>query len=646
MKLSSPLIHSLTLCIFLVIAPHAEHLPLWVSALSAMLLGWRVYLTYNHHSLPSRWLLLLITLASVAAIGIHFHSLFGREVGVTLLTLLAALKLMELRNTRDAISLIFLACFIIITHFFYSQSIATALLMCATLFVIVSTWLRIHAPNITLSAQLRMTSSLLFLSLPLMFILFILFPRVQGPLWGLPQDAYNSSGLSDTMSPGSMSKLTLSEAVAFRVSYQTKMPRRDQLYWRGPVLWNYDGRTWTTGVSTSQNAPQLDATTPPVSYSVTLEAHNKKWLYALDMPAAIPANTVLTDDFQLLNKEAVNTRLRYQVSSNLSYHANPDESVAQRQRALQLPPQLNPRSMELATSWRAAQHDDAQVVQTALRFFSENNFSYTLEPPLWGRDGVDDFLFKNQQGFCEHYASAFVYLMRAAQIPARVVTGYLGGEFNEVGNYTIVRQSDAHAWAEVWLPGRGWVRVDPTAAIATERVERNLAAAVKDNATLPYMARHPPQWLSALRFNFDALSNQWNQWVLGYDSERQFAFLTRLGMQDVGWESMVRNLVLALSTGVGLFSLYLFRHLLIRETDPVQAAWLKICAKLAKLGLPRATHEGAANYARRVALARPKFAADFLAIAQQYQAIRYGNAENHKQSQQAFLAASKQLRFK
>lgn len=627
--MNKPLIYSLIVCVFLVTAPHAEHLPLWVAALSAMLLIWRAYLAHTGAPLPARWLLMVITLGGVLAIGMSFHTLFGREVGVTLLMLLSALKLLELRGKRDAIALIFLSCFLLITHFFYSQSIVTAALMLSSLFVIVATWLRIHAPNIASRAQLRIVAILLLQAIPLMLVLFVFFPRVQGPLWGLPQDAYNSSGLSDNMSPGSLSKLTLSEAVAFRVTYQNKTPRRDQMYWRGPVLWQYDGRTWTAGVAPFSAAmPQYGKTSQSVSYSVVLEPHNKHWLYALDVPTLLPANAHFSDDMQIISKDEVTTRIHYDMSSSLVYQANREETPAQRQRGLQLPAGLNPRALALAASWRATWHDDANIIQAALKLFNQEKFIYTLEPPLLGRDAVDDFLFQTRQGFCEHYASAFVYLMRAAGIPARVVTGYLGGEFNALGNYTIVRQSDAHAWAEVWLAGQGWVRIDPTAAIAPERVQKNLAAAVKDNAVLPFMARNPPQWMRKLRLNADALSNQWNLWVLGYNPERQFALLTRWGMGEVSWENMVRNLVLGLAALLGIFALFMFRHLLARETDPVQGLWLKLGRRLRRVGLERAPHEGALDFAQRVAIAKPHLRAAILNVAQQYVALRYGAAHD------------------
>ncbi|MDH2918180.1 MAG: DUF3488 and transglutaminase-like domain-containing protein [Sideroxydans sp.] len=624
MTLTRPTIYSLILTLFLVSAPHAEHLPLWVSALAATLLLWRGYLAYRAAPLPSRWLLMPLTIACVAAIGINFHSLFGREVGVTLLVLLAALKLLEVRSARDAMAVIYLACFLIITNFFYSQSIPTAALMCGTLLVIVATWLRIQAPPIAFQPQLRLASVMLLQAAPLMLIAFVLFPRIQGPLWGMPQDAYSSSGLSERMEPGSLSKLTLSEAVAFRVTYASVVPRREQMYWRGPVLWNFDGRVWTTGASGFNSPAQFSDAAQPVEYSVTLEPHNKKWLYALDMPSLLPPNALMNDDFQVFSKDSIVARTRYTIRSNLSYHANLDELQSQRQRGLQLPAQLNPRARQLAATWRTRNTDDAAIVTTALRYFNQEKFSYTLEPPLLGRDGIDEFLFSTRQGFCEHYAAAFVYLMRAANIPARVVTGYQGGEYNTIGNYYIVRQSDAHAWAEVWLAGSGWVRVDPTAAIAPERVQKNLSAALLDNSALAFMARNPPQWLLNLRMNLDAVSNQWNQWLIGYNSEKQYALLTRLGMTEVSWESMARQLMLGLSIVIAALALWLMRHLWVRERDPVQAAWLKFCKRMARAGVPRATHETALDYVSRISSHYPHQRAQLFAIAEQYNALRYG----------------------
>ncbi len=629
MKLSAQLTYGLIACILLVSAPHADHLPLWVSAECSALLLWRAYLARSGKALPPRWLLLGITFLSVVAIAISFRSLFGREVGVTLLILLSTLKLLELKAVRDATLVVYLSCFIIITNFFYSQSIPTALFMLVTLLVILATWVHLHTGGLSFSPRLRIGSVLLLQAIPLSLILFVLFPRVQGPLWGLPQDAYASSGLSDTMSPGSMSKLSLNDAVAFRVSFDGPAPSRDRMYWRGPVLWDFDGTTWKRGHARTIRPGVLEDTGTPVSYIVTLEPHNKHWLFALDMPDRLSINYRLAPDFQLLSLKPVNTRLRYHADSLLSYRANTDEAPRQLQRALALPRGLNPQALQLAGEWRKLHpHDDAAIAREVLRHFNQSGFEYTLEPPLLGMNGIDEFLFQTRQGFCEHYAGAFVYLMRAAGVPARVVTGYQGGDYNELGDYYILRQSDAHAWAEVWLGERGWVRYDPTAAIAPARIESGLSAAVRNPASLPFMARNPPPWLRALRFNWDALANQWNQWVLGYNTEAQFAFLTRLGMEDVSWQKMALNMLAGIFILVGAFTLFMLRRLVVRQSDPVQAIWLKLCRRLEKTGLPRLPHEGPQDYAARVGLARPELADTMHDLAARYIALRYQSAHD------------------
>ncbi len=630
MKLSAPLIYGLIACILLVSAPHAEHLPLWVSAVCSALLAWRVYLTYSDNPLPARWLLLAVTVACVLAIAITFRTLFGREVGVTLLILLATLKLLELRAVRDATVLIYLSCFIIITNFFYSQSIATALFMLFTLLVIMATWVHMQTGTLALKPRLRIAAMLLLQAIPLSLLLFVLFPRVQGPLWGLPQDAYASSGLSDTMAPGSVSRLSLSDDVAFRVTFNDKVPAREQLYWRGPVLWDFDGTTWTRGRNATMQQPSLTDATSPVDYTVTLEPHNKPWLFALDMPTKISIPAYLAPDFQLLSRAPVNARIRYSATSQLSYRANLNEPPQQLQRALALPPGYNPQAKQLAREWRARNDSDIALVRTALAYFNQNGFEYTLEPPLLGVNSVDDFLFTTKKGFCEHYASSFVFLMRAAGVPARVVTGYQGGEYNDLGGYYILRQSDAHAWAEVWLRDRGWVRIDPTATTSPARIQRGLRAALPNSAALPFIARTQSPFLLKLRFNLDALTNQWNQWVLGYNTERQFAFLTRLGMEDITWQKMALDMLAGVALLVGIFTLILLRRLVTRQTDAVQAAWLKACRKLEKAGLPRAPHEGPMEYADRISAARPELAEDIYDLAARYASLRYGGeAEQH-----------------
>lgn len=657
MKLTPPLVYGLIACIFLVSAPHAEHLPIWVSALSTVMLSWRAYLSYTGNVLPKRWLLFLVTLVCVLAIALSFHTLFGREVGVTLLILLGSLKLLELREVRDATVLLYLCCFVIITNFFYSQSISTALFMLFSLLIIMTTWVHLQTGTLVFKSRLRIAATILLQAIPLSLLIFVLFPRVQGPLWGMPQDAYGSSGLSDTMSPGSMSKLTLSDAVAFRVTFNGQTPSPNQMYWRGPVLWDFDGRTWTRGHNATLQQPRLDKASQPVSYAVTLEPHNKPWIFALDMPVKISIPADFAPDFQVLSRAPVYARLRYNSISVLSYLANLDEPPQQMRRALALPQGYNPRARQLAADWRkqiesqmtrtigagrrSRDEVDESIVKLALANFSQNKFEYTLEPPPLGINSVDDFLFETRKGFCEYYASSFVFLMRAAGIPARVVTGYQGGEFNDLGNYYVIRQSDAHAWAEVWLQDRGWVRYDPTAVIAPGRIQNGLAATLSDSAALPFFARTQSSLLIKLRLNLDALTNQWNQWVLGYNTERQFAFLTRLGMEDITWQKLAMNMFAGVTLLVGIFTLIMLRRLQLRSTDEVQKIYLKFCKKLAKSGIERAPHEGAQDFANRAAQQKKQLATGIMDITSQYIALRYQNQHDASAFQAFKRAVSK-----
>lgn len=614
-------IYVLVLSILMVTAPHAQHLPPWVSSLGAILLLWRSYLAYANRPLPKRPLLLAITVAAMCGILIEFHTLFGREVGIALLALLASLKLMEIKTRRDAVALIYLCCFTIITNFFYSQSLFTGLYLLITLLVVTVAWVHLYTPFSAFKARLKIAATLLLQAMPLTLILFVLFPRVEGPLWGLPQDAYAASGLDDRMSPGSLGRLILSDDVAFRVTYKGHVPRRDQMYWRGPVLWSFDGKTWTKGQTMHGIAPRFSDISHPVEYTVTLEPHNKNWLFALDVPDKISMPARLTYDFQVISPKPIHERIIYDARSELSYRANLHESDIQLERALQLPPGLNPRALQLATSWREKSRSNIEIVRRALAYFHDQNFRYTLDPKPAG--SIDEFLFETRQGYCEHYASSFVFLMRAAGIPARVVTGYQGGEYNSVGHYYIVRQSDAHAWAEVWLEGTGWQRIDPTAAISPERVERGLSTV--QTAALPLAGKIA--WLHDLRMNWDALSYQWNQWVIGYNSKRQFAYLSRFGLESLSMQATY--LVAAIGLIIAAFALFMLRHLFKRKQDKTQAAWLKICKKLARAGLPRAPHEGPADYAMRMAAARPDLAEKIREIAVLYIALRYTSSENN-----------------
>ena len=613
----------------LVVAPHMQRLPWWLNLIASILFAWRIYLAWGERALPRKWLLSLLVIGGLAGVYLTYRTIFGRDSGVALLVLFLSLKLLELHKQRDAVVLVLLSYFLALTNFFYSQTLPTAALMLATTLINTASLVNFAAAGRTLQANLRTAGILLLQAGPVMLILFFLFPRVQGPLWGLPQDAYSGiTGLSDSMSPGAISRLSQSESIAFRVRFDGEPPPRRQLYWRGPVFWDFDGRTWRPGDVRTFKEIRFEGRGKPYDYDVTLEPHNHNWLFALELGAKIPPFARVTAEYTLVSRLPVRSRVRYDMRSYTDFTELGDDDPDELRPGLQLPAGYNPRALALAKQWAAGGARDVAIVQQALNYFREQGFLYTLEPPLLGRDSVDEFLFSTKRGFCEHYASSFVFLMRAAGLPARVITGYQGGEVNPVDQYMTVRQSDAHAWAEVWLAGRGWSRFDPTAAASPVRVESGVAAAVPATDPLPLMARTTLTWLRSMRYNWDALANKWNQLVLGYNPERQREFLSRIGMNEPSWEDMALTLFWGVGALLALLAAWLLRRMHI--ADPVQRVWLRFCAKLGRAGCPRASHEGPADFTARTAERYPALAERIRAIGERYIGLRYGDPDDRR----------------
>ena len=605
------------------VAPHAydQWLPLWVRFAAGALLAWRLAALARGAILPPRWLLLLLTLGTVVGVFLSFRTITGRDPGVTLLVMLLFLKLLETRAARDVFVVAYLVYFGALANFFYSQSIPIAGLMLAAVVAATTALVGFSAPRRPLADDLRTAGRMLAQAGPVMLLLFFLFPRVQGPLWGLPQDAYTGiSGLSETMTPGSIRDLSLSDAIAFRVKFEGAPPPRAQLYWRGPVLTDFDGRTWRVSAPQLRRATTVEAFGAPIDYEVTLEPHNHNWVFALEMPVRLPANARLTSEYVPISLIPVRNRLRYEVRSALQFQLRGGAESADLAAALRIPPAVDPRARALAGEWRASLPDDGAIVRRAIDFYRSSRFEYSLQAPELGRDSVDEFLFGTKQGFCEHFASSFVFLMRAAGVPARVVTGYQGGDVNPVDGYMIVRQADAHAWAEVWLAGNGWTRVDPTAAAVPVRVELGITAAAPAGA--PLLMRSGLDWLKGLRNDWDALTNQWNQWILGYNADRQLEMLARFGMKQPSWETMTFMLFWSVGGVLLLVALWLLRGM--RREDAVQRAWLGFCAKLERRGLARLRSEGPLDYSSRVSRELPSSESAVRAIASLYVELRYG----------------------
>jgi transglutaminase-like putative cysteine protease len=595
----------------MVLAPHFGHLPPWIGALACATLLWRAALTWLGKRLPPVWLLLPIALAAMAGVYRSYHTLLGRDAGVAMLVLLLAFKLLEMHAKRDLFVVTFLSFFVLLTSFFYSQSIPAALWVALTLAALLTAQQSFQYTGAVppLARRLRATARLAALAAPLALLLFVGFPRIQGPLWGLPGDAAGGkTGLSDTMAPGTLSSLAQSDEVAFRVRFFGAVPAQPQLYWRSIVLGDYDGRTWTR-VPRKRGLQRLDvavsARGTPLRYETTIEASNTRWLALLELAGPtlqVPGYRLRdSDEMEQFTTEPITRRVRFDASAYLDFTLQAGERPQHIAHWLELPAGFNPRTLALAAQLRAAAGADTpqQLSNAVLQRFRRDGYRYTLEPPLTGANAVDDFLFGSKAGFCEHYAGAYVVLMRAMGVPARVVTGYQGGERNPVDGYLTVRQSDAHAWAEIWTQAGGWRRVDPTAAVAPERVERNLARALPRPTTfglapLLDLQNDPTSWLAQLRFAYAALNNSWNQWVLDYNPERQRSFLEELGAAVGNWRTALGAALVALL----VWTLRWRRRR--RPADALNALYAAFGRQQARHGYARGAAEGPRDYAARL----------------------------------------------
>jgi len=629
----------LLLSIAFILIPHMGRIPIWLSVFCLCLVTWRALFEIGDLPNIPRWLKLILTVVGTIAISMNYHALVGREAGSALLLLMLCLKLAELHAARDIFQTMFLGYFVVVVGFLFSQSIWMGIYMLVVILLITASLVAFtHAGNskshYTLGHYLKISGKMIAQALPVAVILFLLFPRLPGPLWSLPEDDYNArTGLSDTMSPGNVSRLTDSYDVAFRAKFDKLPENAENLYWRGLVLWYYDGRTWTNPNAKLVKRHDLafNAIGERLNYTITLEPHDKQWLFAVDLPAKVPWDSFMTPDFQLMANEPVNQLFRYELSSYTHYQLarnNPPLG-----RYTMLPAKAAPRAEKLVKQWRSKIHDKRKIIEKALNYFKDEPFFYSRQPPLLPGNPVDGFLFETRKGFCEHFASSFTVLMRLAGIPARVVLGYHGAELNPISDYVIVRQSNAHAWSEVWLENQGWVRIDPTSVIPPNRVENvddlNRISPLSRRALL---ARSDMSWLKEnmrqLGFLWDAANNRWNQWVIGFNDEKQRDFLSWLGLENSS--SYFQVIILA---GCVVFALLIVSLYLLRSKSEAvsksQKLYLRFCRKVAKKkGLVRRDNEGAFDFADRVIQQVPDWKQAVTAISDDYYRIRYaGEAE-------------------
>jgi len=612
------------------VIPHLQYLPIWVTAIFLACSGWRLQVERKRWRLPPAWIRIVLSLMCFIGVLASYQSVSGVGPGSALLAVMAALKLLETRQRRDQFVLLFISIFLIMSSLLREQYLwSLPYLMTGVLFTMTA-WLRMsEARRVSVGRSLKTGARLMAYSIPLMIAMWVFFPRIATPFWAVPIDTSSAtSGLSDRMSPGDISSLSLSNAVAFRVKFTSNVPPPHERYWRGLVLHRFNGRTWT-GNEPSRGSSARDAVEylgDPVAYEITLEPTRQRWVFALEIPYEWDRNKrfFMAGQQQLAIIQPIDQRITYNAVSYPDFRLNNELQQFERNRYTRLPDDSNSRTVELARNMRKSAGSSEAYINQVLRKFNEEEFFYTLEPPPLGNNPVDRFLFDTKQGFCEHYASAFAVLMRAAGIPSRIVLGYQGGEINPMGQYMIVRQADAHAWNEVWLPRRGWYRVDPTGAVAPERIREGRSGAMFDGIGASWGLNAPSEFLYQLTMTWDALNAKWNEWILAYGPDNQGKFMEWLGMQKPDWRKMMLTLVAIVVLLTAIISVML----IMRYRPPAKDEAARLYRKFTgAAGLEPEMGETPFSYFARLIIERSEITTEADDITSLYLDVRYGPPE-------------------
>jgi protein-glutamine gamma-glutamyltransferase len=616
-------------CLALALLAHVTTLPFWVPAIVVACGLVRLGLARSGRGAPPRSVLLTIAALVIPLLFLRFHTFNGLVAGTALLSVTAGLKLLETRTQRDIYIITLIIYFVSLAALLEGDSFWLLAYLIGVCWLTTATLLRVTSggPAPGWRRSLRYGGRVLAQALPLALVFWLLFPRFPGPLWQIPYDSQTAaSGLSDSMSPGDITQLALSDEVAFRVRFASATPPSQERYWRGPVLDRFDGHTWTRALSgfAAARPPPLQPLGVAYHYTVMMEPHQHRWIFMLDWPASwnLP-RAELNHDYTLMQPDPLSRAVDVAGTSYTRIQSSEPLNVYTRRRDLDQPSGRNPRTQQLAREMRSAHPDDMEFVGAVLSMFTQQPFFYTLTPPKLSDNSVDDFLFDTKRGFCGHYASAFAALMRAAGIPARVVTGYQGGTLNPYGDYWILRQSDAHAWTEVWIEGHGWTRIDPTAAIAPQRVERGLAAAVNANDALLSGWQRRTAWFAGARLRLDLLREIWRERILDFDQDSQRKLLEALHIPEPDGQKLVILMAACMALVLGWLTWQVRRELAPRSKDVTARTYARLCAKLAAAGVARRAHEGAEAYALRAAQLRPDLAATVTALCRHYSSLRY-----------------------
>lgn len=608
-------------------APLVFQLPTW--AVLWCLFAWAYVLIRERRSWPpvSRTVRIVIFMVGLATVLVSAGLRFDGGDFIALLAVMAGIKPLEVSSRRDSMITVFLAYFLTITSLFVFENLAMTLYLFVSVWVTTGVLIQVNDPDGAMGRQLRLSARLVLVAIPLMAMLFLLFPRLSGSFWGSPWSRQGRSGFSGIMRIGDVSRLALDDEPAFSVSFDSAVPHVNQLYWRGIVFQRFDGRTW-------QPARRIKARRHGIAgeglarYTVILEPHGYRHLFALDLPATANPVATIMEDHTLVTRRRVRQRFSYGAASFLDYRQAsaglPDPAT------LDLPASKNPLTLELGQRWAREYDAPGEIVAAGLAFLRENGFAYTLRPDRLGPDAIDDFLFASRKGFCEHFAAGFAILMRAAGVPARIVGGYQGGRWNALGDFFTVRQSDAHAWCEVWLPEKGWIRVDPTFAVAPERIDQGLERALGQGALEGSFGRGrnwwQTNWIDLLEMTWEAVNIRWNMWFMGFSAEDQLALMKRLGIslgRQGGWMvvMILPSLFIVVFILAGRLGRWSRKPSSEDKTLKIYSRFLK---KMERAGLPKAPHQGPLVYAGWISRKVPELKQDVEKISGLYIDLRYG----------------------
>ena len=604
-----------------------DRIPVWATAVLIASAAWQLSVAAGKLPALPKAAQLLLTFVLVTCVVVRFHTVNGLAAGTVLLIVMGSIKLLETRTRRDRYIVIGAALFLLLAACLDRQGLARAPLYLIEAGLCCAALLLTAYGGAGLSFRFAGTLAArsLLLALPLALVFFLFFPRVPGGFWALPASDAAVTGLGDSMSPGSISLLTASYDPAFRVRFAGPIPPPPERYWRGPALHDFDGYTWSRGAQHSYGQQVIRYLGEPYRYTVTLVPDANRWWFALDTVAGSPDKHVLfTYDYALVARDPVTRPTSYDA---LSYtHTESSDALSNYARHIEtaLPHDRNPRTRALAASLRARAATDPQFVRAVIDYLRSGGFQYSLTPPKLDLDSVDDFLFHTREGFCGHFASAFVALLRAGGVPARVVTGYQGGEWNSVGGYFLIHQSDAHAWAEVWIDGRGWRRVDPTAIVAPERLRRGILDLLPNAVSGSTRLLHATPFFEHLLQTWDALNTAWNERIVKFDVNIQLGILERLGVRSADWTSLVVALGGGLVGWLAWIAWHIGRSAAPRPPDSLARAYARLCSKLARAGVARDAHEGPLDYAARISRRRPDLAPRAQLLLMRYAQLRYG----------------------